>query len=145
MPPFLQRKHMTQAIQERTEEEKTKLAQEMVDYLNELLELDRDAITQLMDTYVETGCALAEHPTLQVVEMMSASPLYGVGPLGVINGFIGERDKVGYVTAVYDDNFKLERFEVTTEENRAKMKPVRVNLNERKQQETGTDDDDASR
>ena len=113
---------MTAQIQQRTEEEKVKLAQEMVDYLNELIELDRDAVQKLIDVYSECNKPMAEHPTLQVHQMSEEAPIYGVGALGLLNGFIGERDGVGYITAVYNDSSELERFEVTTEENRAKMK-----------------------
>src|SRR5689334_4760139 len=100
---------MNQSIQQRTEEEKTKLAQEMVDYLNELLELDSNAVNQLMNTYIECNHLLAHHPTVQVYQMSEEAPVYGVGALGLLNGFIGERDHVGYVTAVYGDDSKLER------------------------------------
>lgn len=118
---------MTTAIVERAENVKHQLAVETVEYLNELLAIDPDGIDSAFSVATDCDPDLGEHPTLQVWAIQSAQPEYAVGVLGIINGLIGVRDGVGYITAVYDDDSgRLIRFDVTTEEQRAKMKPLKM-------------------
>lgn len=114
---------MTQAIAERTEEEKMRLAQETVDYLNELMALDEHAISWLMRQYIECNIPLTEHPTVQVNQLQSAHSECVVGLIGIINGLIGARDGIGYMVANYsDETAKLIGFSVVTEEQRKQLK-----------------------
>lgn len=77
----------------------------------------------------QTVRALAEHYSLQVVEVQRAQPTYVVGLLGIINGLIGHRDGVGYIVARFDDETnKLEGFSVTTDAQRQQLKGVPVSL-----------------
>lgn len=93
----------------RTEDEKKTLAQEVVDYLNEVLALDATALHDLIEHRVPCNDALTHHATTQVTEGGV------VGLLGILNGLVGARaDSWGYVTGVYDDETgRLTRFEVT--------------------------------
>jgi hypothetical protein len=92
---------------DRTEETKQKLAAEIVDYLNEILRVDPQAITALIDNRIACNQELSDHPTLQVSGTVG-SPT--VGLLGIINGLVGVRaDGWGYITAVYDDEEGRER------------------------------------
>ena len=109
----------TEAILNRSEEEKVKLASETVTYLNELLVFDQAAVQRLFDFYTDCESEIGYHPTVQTVEVQRAQPTFVVGLLGILNGLIGIRDHVGYITAVYDgEPQRLVRFELTTEANR---------------------------
>lgn len=57
-----------------------------IDILNEALELDAHAITQLINMRVDCDKALAAHPTIQVHRY---GKVHRVGVLGLINGAIG--------------------------------------------------------
>lgn len=87
----------------------------VIDFLNELLALDRDAIMRLMDYRTPCNAALAEHPTVQVVGRED----WRVGLLGILNGLLGTRDESearsgwGHITAVYDDDDVLTHFRKT--------------------------------
>ena len=117
---------MTQAITERTEEEKMRLAQETVDYLNELMALDEHAISWLMRQYIKCNIPLTEHPTVQVEPLQSAHSECVVGVLGIINGLIGARDGIGYMVANCSDaTGKLIGFSVVTEEQRLQFKGLK--------------------
>ena len=60
--------------------------QEVVDYLNELMELDRVAVGALINNRVPCNQALAEHPTCQVRAQDGG---HVVGLLGILNGMFG--------------------------------------------------------
>ena len=98
----------------RSEADKVKLAQEFCDYLNELIELDRDAIHNLVETRVHANDELGRHPTAQLSRESADEPL-GIGALGLLNGVIGvDADGWGYVAGVYDDQGELQRFELSS-------------------------------
>ena len=84
----------------------------LIEYLNELVRLDRKAVQSLICTRVPCNAALAGHPFVQVhVVAMCAT----VGLLGVLNGFCGtiEEERLkgyGPIMAVYGDEGKLLRF-----------------------------------
>jgi hypothetical protein len=62
---------------------------ETIDLLNELLKLDKSAISALVLNH-KNPCnrELAEHPTVQVTALMDGNG-YHVGLLGIINGMFG--------------------------------------------------------
>lgn len=87
---------------------KIRIAHELIEYLNSLVEIDPDAIRELIEARVPCNEQLLNHPTVQVLkEDERAVPK--VGFLGVINGFIGEGN--GYIMASFNDETgKLLRF-----------------------------------
>jgi hypothetical protein len=119
---------MTEAILERDENEKMRLARETVDFLNEPLRMDHILVEALVNYRLPCQPAVAEHPTVQVDEVTwAAQPCYVVGMLGVINGLIGVRDGVGYIVVMYDDETnRIEGFGVTTEEQRKQLKGMPI-------------------
>lgn len=84
-------------------------AKRMIDYLNTLISLDPDAITLLAETRVPCNEALADHPSVQVLEDGGSMK---VGLLGILNGFLGayELDGWGPLAAVYSDEGKIVEF-----------------------------------
>jgi|ERR1035437_5064595 hypothetical protein len=65
--------------------------QELVDFLNELVVLDREAMRDIIYARVECNEALANHPTVQVATY-DRFP-YALGLLGVLNGLFGVYDE----------------------------------------------------
>jgi hypothetical protein len=56
--------------------------------LNEAVAADREAIANLLIHRVECNRALADHPTIQVIDLESHPVKHEVGALGLINGLI---------------------------------------------------------
>lgn len=86
-----------------------------IDFLNHLLEIDREAIERLVETRVLCSEKLADHPTVQVHCINGSS---SVGFLGILNGLLGtfgDGPKKGWgkITAVFDDENKLISFKKT--------------------------------
>ena len=78
-----------------------KLAKRIVDYMNELVALDRLAIRTLVSTRMPCNKAMADHPTCQVVERQGG---YCVGLLGILNGLCGANEHGGgAIGAIVDD------------------------------------------
>lgn len=94
------------------------LAKRMVDYLNELLELDRPAIALLTSNRMSCNDKLADHPSCQVMLQHDG---FHVGMLGVLNGLCGIDNDGGPVCAVFENPVdeksgelpKLVRFQIT--------------------------------
>ena len=89
-------------------------AQKWVNFLNELLQYDKDAVSALVNNRVTCDVALANHPTVQVRDQ---NGIYLVGLLGILNGFMGVNDMGdGPIRAVYehDDTFckSISKFEL---------------------------------
>lgn len=83
-----------------------------VDFLNEMLDLDRGAIDHLISQRVACNRDMANHKTVQVVEVIE-DEMYMVGFLGLLNGLFGANDRnIGYICAVFDQDKKLQRFVV---------------------------------
>lgn len=95
-----------------------------IEFLNKLLEMDKAAVTALINQRVPCNQALAEHPTVQVTPVAAAGatageapiPTMQVGLLGILNGLVlnGKDDRP--IRAVYsrDDatgDLDLLRFE----------------------------------
>lgn len=87
---------------------KIRIAHELIEYLNSLVEIDPAAIQELIEARVPCNEQLLNHPTVQVLkEDEHAVPKLGF--LGVLNGFMGESN--GYIMASFDDQTgKLLRF-----------------------------------
>jgi len=80
---------------------------EVVDFLNELVEIDKDAIARLIATRVSCNESLADHPTVQV---MVKDNRFKVGLLGIINGLFGVDEKgFGAIAFEYSDDGDLIR------------------------------------
>lgn len=91
---------------------------EVIDFLNELVEVDAPAVAALIANRVPCNEQLADHPTVQCGAQHGG---FHVGMLGILNGLFGihegeYRNGWGAITAVFDDNDKghfrnLVRFE----------------------------------
>lgn len=80
----------------------------VVEYLNELLGEDRDAITALVGTRVVCKDILGTHSDVQVISPEDG--VYKVGLLGILNGLVGKNaDGDGTIVAHYD-NGKITKF-----------------------------------
>jgi hypothetical protein len=76
--------------------------------LNEAVELDKDAMTALVNARVPCNERLADHPTIQVG---SFDGITKVGLLGVLNGLFGiASDGWGAIGADFDSNGKVVGF-----------------------------------
>lgn len=76
---------------------------EVVQFLNEVTEIDQSAMTALLETRVPCNQALADHPTVQV---QARNDQNSVGFLGLLNGLFGVFDEGhhkdwGDIVAVY--------------------------------------------
>lgn len=78
---------------------------EVIEYLNELAGLDREAIAKLIDSRVPCNNKIADHPTCQVQEEPDGIHVVTkVGILGVINGMFGvDKKGRGAIKADYFD------------------------------------------
>lgn len=73
---------------------------DVIQFLDELLETDRTAIAALVTNRVPCNEALANHKSVQVAKLNNG---YLVGMLGVLNGMFGvDGDGFGPISAVYD-------------------------------------------
>ena len=83
------------------------LAKRIVNFMNSLIELDKDAIVNLVNARMVCNKALAEHPTVQVTGNDDMSL---VGIIGILNGLCGIYDNgFGAIAAVTDNN-GIQRF-----------------------------------
>ena len=91
------------------------LAQIVVDFLNELAEIDRPAVAALIANRVPCNEELADHDTVQVSAQHGG---FHVGMLGLLNGLCGAKeDSAGVIGAIFEDGANggyrdLLRFEV---------------------------------
>lgn len=75
--------------------------QDAIDYLNELIELDKPAIAALIANRVPCNEVLAHHPTVQVRAQNGG---FHVGILGILNGLFGTLENGwGPITFVFED------------------------------------------
>jgi len=98
--------------------EDTITIQQVIDLMNEALNLDREAITNLVRTRVVCNKALTEHPTIQVG---GEDPNIGeVGLLGIINGLFSKtKGGWGKICTISENGF-IERFSLTEKETKGK-------------------------
>ena len=82
------------------------IAQRFVNTLNELLEIDRAAIEELITTRVGCNAFIAKHPTVQVREESGQEThknAYTMSALGLLNGLVGiQKDGWGYIASVHE-------------------------------------------
>jgi len=72
-----------------------------IDFLNELVKIDADALRALIGHRVPCNNGLVDHPTVQVGEF---GGVFQVGMLGILNGLFGvNEDGYGFIT-VRGDN-----------------------------------------
>lgn len=86
--------------------------QELVDFLNEVLVSDRQAVTDLLAEAVIANRALAAHPTVEC-EKRGSRPF--VSFLGLLNGVFGHDDTGGAVEVVLEPGKRyatIEKFKV---------------------------------
>ena len=77
-----------------------------IDFLNDLITLDKDAMTKLVDQKVTCNEGMAFHPTVQVG--INEDKEYIVGMAGILNGLFGiNTNKYGYITFVFGEDGKL--------------------------------------
>ena len=91
-------------------------AQDVISLLNEMLRLDRQATTNLINNRVVCNENMAAHPTIQVqpvVKFDFINHSYFVGMMGVLNGLFGVYDNSGYgcIVSVIGEDGLIERFD----------------------------------
>ena len=89
-------------------------AQKIIDFLNHLLEIDRNAVTALIGNRTPCNRTMQDHPTVQVAGTLECPE---VGLLGLLNGLCGIKPN-GYalIVAYYDESI-LDRFELDVSVN----------------------------
>jgi hypothetical protein len=105
------------------------LAQRLVEFLNELTEIDRPAVAALIANRIPCNKTLADHPTVQVAGQHGG---FHVGLLGLLNGLCGIHEHGhGAVSAVFEtddahpDRYKdLQKFKVVTADDDRKWAEV---------------------
>ena len=94
---------------------------DLITYLNRLLELDRTFVTELIGRRVHCNREIADHPSIQT-RRTSREVVHQCTILGVLNGFCGILDDpaaeprlwgLGPITAVLDAAGMVLRFERT--------------------------------
>jgi hypothetical protein len=93
----------------------SKLADLVIERLNDIAKTDPAAITAMIKTRVSCNEAMANHPTAQVIGTDGGGM---IGLLGVVNGIVGvipdgAKRGWGYITAYMDDDGNFVRFERT--------------------------------
>lgn len=80
----------------------------IIQYLNNLIKLDQKAISNLIDARVPCNTDLANHETVQVVDLGTDEiPEYKVGILGILNGLCGvDEDSFGFIVGEFDEDNK---------------------------------------
>lgn len=93
---------------------KSVTAEDVVDFLNSLLYVDRDTVTEVFLTRTPCNQELADHPSVQVRDGDPPT----VSPLGILNGLFGtiedntQYNGYGAITAVVDGH-EIVGFELT--------------------------------
>ena len=88
---------------------------ETVDYLNDLLKVDPDAINALFSIRVGCNKSLADHPTLQVIGLSKDYFIFGI--IGLLNGLFGiDEHGWGHISADCEGS-KITRFRILTSED----------------------------
>ena len=90
-------------------------ADDFVAFLNDVLALDREFVSALVNHRVPVKMAIQEHPSIQVGEV-DGVPQAGI--LGLLNGFLGTIDCGPYagwgpITAIFDDDEGVVEFRRT--------------------------------
>jgi hypothetical protein len=90
----------------------------VVVFLNSLLEIDRRAVSKLFDSYVYCNRGMAEHPRVQVrrlkINKYRPRDVWKVGVLGLINGLFGvHSNRYGPIARVIRDDGIIKSFVLT--------------------------------
>jgi len=87
---------------------------ETIEFLNDLLKQDAEAVTNLCESRVKCNEEIANHPTVQVRGYEEKT---SVGLLGILNGLFGVHGEeagkfkgYGGIMAIYDNNNKIVKF-----------------------------------
>jgi hypothetical protein len=82
----------------------------IIDFLNSLILLDKDAVSALINTRVPCNKEFSEHETVQV--LAGENSTHSVGLLGILNGLCGvDENSWGFIVAEVDEkDDKVERF-----------------------------------
>jgi hypothetical protein len=78
-----------------------------IKYLNDLVQLDPEAIEKLVEYRVPCNKSLLDHPHVQTYQAILETPRLGM--LGILNGIFGLQPEGslhpgwGYIAAVFDD------------------------------------------
>lgn len=88
----------------------TRSIQDVIDFLNELLKVDENAVRLLIEQRVPCNNELADHPTVQVRSRPNTQPV--VGLLGILNGLYGIDEKgYGPIGAIIESDGHISSFE----------------------------------
>ncbi len=96
---------------------------ELVEFLNGLLAIDRDAIQKLILTRVPCNNALADHPNVQIWAPSKDDPAT-VGLLGILNGFACTM-KQQFIVAEFDEDMNLLKFSIKEDVSLANIKNIK--------------------
>lgn len=93
--------------------------QDVVDFLNEALDVDRQAISKVFSQRQICNEDLANHPTIQV---RSENEKYSVAAVGVLNGLFGiDEDGWGPICRTVDSaSLTIAEFVLVTDETKGK-------------------------
>lgn len=75
-------------------------AQYVVDFLNELLRMDKYALTDMMSERISVNKELKNHPTVMSRELVEGVP--EIGLLSVLNGMFGLEGKTVAIEVIFD-------------------------------------------
>ena len=82
---------------------------ETIEKLNHFLELDKEAMNQLINIRVECNNQLGTHPDIQVIDF--GNDKLRIGLLGILNGLFGSREDLwGEIGIHVNDEDKLDKF-----------------------------------
>lgn len=97
---------------------------EVIDYLNELIQTDCPAIAALVANRVPCNQEMADHPTVQVMQQHGG---FHVGMLGILNGLFGTfEDGWGPITFVFDKGNLVRVIRATGPEAEQEVKEKRL-------------------
>jgi hypothetical protein len=90
-------------------------ADDLIAFLNEVLALDREFVSALVNHRVPVKSGIQEHPSIQVGEV---DGVLSAGILGLLNGYLGTIDSGPYagwgpIIAVFDDDEGVVEFRRT--------------------------------
>jgi len=101
-------------------EDKVVKPQDVVDFLNRLLEVDRAAMNALFSVRVTCNTGMVGHPTVQVVSAGRIGPFtHLVGVMGILNGLfaIDDPDVWGVISMEVDNEHKIKGFKLLEGKN----------------------------
>jgi len=93
--------------------------QEVVGFLNELLDIDQCTISSMMSTRFSCRRHLADHATVQVGSLGAEHCV--VGFIGLLNGLFGiDKYGWGHISAEYEENM-IKKFRLLTDQEVSEM------------------------